>query len=64
MTNKEKLSFLMSLQARLSALESEVLAEIDENEPEADYDELDEHAKDVLFMVEDRMNEIEVSAGV
>lgn len=64
MTTKEKLSFLMSLKARLYTLEAELFAEIDENEPEADYDELDEHAKDVLFMVEDRMNEIEVSAGV
>jgi len=64
MTTKEKLSFLMSLKARLDTLEAEVFAGIDENEPEADYDELDEHAKDVLAEIEDKMNEIEVSAGV
>lgn len=62
MTTKEKLSFLMSLKARLDTLEAEVFAEINENEPEADYDELDEHAKDVLAEIEDKMNEIEIAA--
>lgn len=61
MTTKEKLSFIMSLKARLDTLEAEVFAEIDENEPEADYDELDEHAKDVLAEIEDKMNEIEIA---
>lgn len=61
MTTKEKLSFIMSLKARLDTLEAEVFAEINENEPEADYDELDEHAKDVLAEIEDKMNEIEIA---
>jgi len=55
MTNREKLSFLMSLQARLAALEAEVTAEIDADEPDADFDELDEHAKDAIFTLEDIM---------
>jgi hypothetical protein len=61
MTNKEKLSFLMSLQARLATLEAEVAAEIDADEPDADFDELDEHAKDAFFAVEDIMAGIEVA---
>ena len=61
MTNKEKLSFLMSLQARLLALEAEVTAEIEADEPEADYDEMNEHAKDAFFAVEDIMAGIEIA---
>lgn len=55
MNNREKLSFLMSLQARLSALEAEVMADIDADEMEADYEEMDEHAKDAVFTIEDIM---------
>ena len=58
MTTKEKLSFLMSLKARLYTLEAELFAEIDENEPEADYEEMDEHAKDAVFTIEDLMESV------
>jgi len=58
MTSKEKLSFVMSLQARLAALEAELAAEIDADEPDADYEEMDEHAKDQVFAIEDMMEAV------
>lgn len=58
MTSKEKLSFVMSLQARLAVLEAEIAAEIDADEPEADYEEMDEHAKDAVFVIEDMMEAV------
>lgn len=59
MTNREKQEFLRRLQARLAKLESEVRDEIEDSEPDMDPGQMDETAKDCVFMVEDFMNAVE-----
>jgi len=60
MTNREKQEFLRRLQARLKVLESEVRDEIEDSEPDMNPSEMDETAKDCVFMIEDFMNAVGV----
>jgi len=61
MTAKEKYAFLIALRNRLADLTGEIKSEIEaDDDSEVDFDQLDEHAKDCVFMVEDMMNAVEV----